>query len=94
MGLKQPFQRLVGRLHQPQKQMLYGDVVVLHVRGLLFRGYQGFVQLGGDIHFVRLPACARYPRDLLQRLLQGRNYPFVPPHAPQQLHEQRILLLQ
>ena len=84
----------VGRVHQAQGQMLHGHVFVLHVPGGLFRRGQGFVQLRGDVDFVRVPAGARHMGQLGHLVCKGGGQVArLDAHLAEQLADEAVLLI-
>ena len=74
--------------------MLYADVFILHLLGLLLGGVEGAVQIVGDVNFLRVTARARHAGQRLD-LLQGRLGKGIGVNAEglQQLRDKPVLLL-
>ena len=47
---------LAGPLQNTEEYMLYADVFILHLLGLLLGGIEGTVQIVGDVNFLRVTA--------------------------------------
>ena len=74
--------------------MLYADVFILHLLGLLFRCVEGAVQIARDINFLRVTAGAGHAGQCLH-LLQSRLCKGIGVHAEglQHLRDKPVLLL-
>ena len=74
--------------------MLYADVFILHLLGLLLGGVEGTVQIVGDVDLLRVTARAGHAGQRLD-LLQGRLGKGIGVNAEglQQLRDKPVLLL-
>ena len=85
---------LAGPLQNTEEYMLYADVFILHLLGLLLGGVEGAVQIVGDVNFLRVTARAGHAGQRLD-LLQGRLGKGIGVNAEglQQLRDKPVLLL-
>ena len=85
---------LAGPLQNTEEYMLYADVFILHLLGLLLGGVEGAVQIVGDVNFLRVTARAGHAGQRLN-LLQGRLGKGIGVNAEglQQLRDKPVLLL-
>ena len=91
---KNPFYPTLGTFQQPQQQVLYGYILVLHGLGFILGGVEGGNHAGIRIHLVKIHAAAD-SRDLLQLSVCGGIHAFQgDTHLFQQLGNQPIALTQ
>ena len=85
---------LAGTLQNAKEHMLYADVFILHLLGLLFRCVEGAVKIARDINLLRVTAGAGHAGQCLN-LLQSRLCKGIGVHAEglQHLRDESVLLL-